>query len=147
MHVDRGSARRPHTGRPAARQVSRPGPAGCIHFSFVASPFFSHTLPQTLIFHSSKCISTTFRRWMKTCKWGIEQRAKGRLKLGHLLRTRFKEKFRLKFQMWARWAFFYRSKRLHSTLPVFTEHLPFWSSWIEKQKRKLMYSPFPIMIS
>jgi hypothetical protein len=75
---------------------------------------------------------------MKAFKWGVEQRAKGRLRLGHLLRTRFKEKFHLKFQMWARWAFFSRARRLHTPLPVFLDHLPFWNSWIEMRKRKFM---------
>jgi len=42
---------------------------------------------------------------------GVEQRAKGRLKLGHVLRTRFKENFHLQFQMWSRWAFVTRARR------------------------------------
>lgn len=103
------------------------------HFSIVA-----HNCVQSLQVYCSKCICKTFRRWMKAYKWGVEQRAKGRLKLGHVLRTRFREKFHIKFQMWARWAFFTRARRLHTPFPVFTEQLPFWNAWIEKKKRKLM---------
>jgi hypothetical protein len=144
--MDSCPGRGSNIGGPITCQGACRGTPGCSVRTHAWLPILLHTVVQSLRSYSSKCISSTFRRWMKAFRWGVDQRAKGRLKLGLVLRTRFKEKFRLKFQMWARWAFFTRARRLHTPLPVFTDHLPFWTSWIAKKMRKLMWV-FPKLFS